>query len=54
MIPMKAAPKLPPLRLYDRPRLCRSAKIAKKVGPFAGYHKDREGMNKVLNAPRRS
>jgi ribonucleoside-diphosphate reductase alpha chain len=29
-----------------------SAKIAKKVGPFAGYHKDREGMNKVLKMHR--
>jgi ribonucleoside-diphosphate reductase alpha chain len=29
-----------------------SAKIAKKVGPFAGYHKDREGMNKVLRMHR--
>lgn len=25
-----------------------SAKIAKVVGPFAGYHKDQDGMNKVL------
>lgn len=25
-----------------------SAKIARRVGPFAGYHKDREAMNKVL------
>jgi len=25
-----------------------SARMARKVGPFAGYHKDREGMNKVL------
>lgn len=29
-----------------------SAKIAKKVGPFAGYHKDREAMNKVLRMHR--
>lgn len=29
-----------------------SAKIAKRVGPFAGYHKDREGMNKVLRMHR--
>jgi ribonucleoside-diphosphate reductase alpha chain len=29
-----------------------SAKIAKKVGPFAGYHKDREGMNNVLKMHR--
>jgi ribonucleoside-diphosphate reductase alpha chain len=29
-----------------------SAKIAKKVGPFAGYHKDRDGMNKVLKMHR--
>jgi ribonucleoside-diphosphate reductase alpha chain len=29
-----------------------SAKMAKKVGPFAGYHKDREGMNKVLKMHR--
>jgi ribonucleoside-diphosphate reductase alpha chain len=29
-----------------------SSKIAKKVGPFAGYHKDREGMNKVLKMHR--
>ena len=29
-----------------------SAKIAKRVGPFAGYHKDREGMNKVLKMHR--
>lgn len=29
-----------------------SAKIARKVGPFAGYHKDREGMNKVLRMHR--
>ncbi len=31
-----------------------SAKIAKRVGPFAGYHKDREGMNKVLKMHRRA
>jgi ribonucleoside-diphosphate reductase alpha chain len=29
-----------------------SAKIARKVGPFAGYHKDREGMMKVLKQHR--
>lgn len=29
-----------------------SAKIAKRVGPFAGYHKDREAMNKVLRMHR--
>jgi ribonucleoside-diphosphate reductase alpha chain len=29
-----------------------SAQIAKKVGPFAGYHKDREAMNKVLKMHR--
>jgi ribonucleoside-diphosphate reductase alpha chain len=29
-----------------------SAKIARKVGPFAGYDKDREGMNKVLRMHR--
>lgn len=29
-----------------------SAKIARKVGPFAGYHKDREGMAKVLKQHR--
>jgi ribonucleoside-diphosphate reductase alpha chain len=29
-----------------------SAKIAKKVGPFAGYHKDRDGMNNVLRMHR--
>src|SRR5580692_2356255 len=29
-----------------------SAKIAKRVGPFAGYHKDREAMNKVLKMHR--
>lgn len=29
-----------------------SAKIAKVVGPFAGYHKDQEGMNKVLRMHR--
>lgn len=29
-----------------------SARIAKRVGPFAGYHKDREGMNKVLRMHR--
>ena len=29
-----------------------SAKMAKKVGPFAGYHKDREGMSKVLRMHR--
>jgi ribonucleoside-diphosphate reductase alpha chain len=29
-----------------------SARIAKKVGPFAGYHKDREAMNKVLKMHR--
>ncbi len=29
-----------------------SAKIAKIVGPFAGYHKDTEGMNKVLRMHR--
>src|SRR5579862_1993021 len=29
-----------------------SARMARKVGPFAGYHKDREGMNKVLRQHR--
>jgi ribonucleoside-diphosphate reductase alpha chain len=29
-----------------------SAKIAKKVGPFAGYHKDREDMNKIIKMHR--
>jgi len=29
-----------------------SAKIAKRVGPFAGYHKDREAMNGVLKMHR--
>ena len=29
-----------------------SAKIAKVVGPFAGYHKDQDGMNKVLKIHR--
>jgi ribonucleoside-diphosphate reductase alpha chain len=29
-----------------------SAKIAKVVGPFAGYHKDQEGVNKVLKMHR--
>ncbi|HET7528906.1 MAG TPA: vitamin B12-dependent ribonucleotide reductase [Candidatus Saccharimonadales bacterium] len=29
-----------------------SARIAKVVGPFAGYHKDREGMNNVLRMHR--
>ncbi len=29
-----------------------SAKMAKRVGPFAGYHKDREGMAKVLKMHR--
>jgi ribonucleoside-diphosphate reductase alpha chain len=29
-----------------------SAKIAKKVGPFAGYDKDKEGMNSVLRMHR--
>ncbi|MBX4201639.1 vitamin B12-dependent ribonucleotide reductase [Candidatus Saccharibacteria bacterium] len=29
-----------------------SARIAKVVGPFAGYHKDQEGMNKVLKMHR--
>lgn len=29
-----------------------SAKIARKVGPFAGYHKDREAMNNVLSMHR--
>ncbi len=29
-----------------------SAKIAKRVGPFAGYNKDREGMNRVLRKHR--
>jgi ribonucleoside-diphosphate reductase alpha chain len=29
-----------------------SAKIARKVGPFAGYHKDREAMNQVLKMHR--
>jgi ribonucleoside-diphosphate reductase alpha chain len=29
-----------------------SAKIAKVVGPFAGYHKDQDGVNKVLKMHR--
>ncbi len=29
-----------------------SAKIAKRVGPFAGYNKDRDGMNRVLRKHR--
>lgn len=29
-----------------------SAKIAKRVGPFAGYEKDKEGMNRVLRKHR--
>lgn len=29
-----------------------SAKMAKKVGPFAGFHKDRQAMNKVLKMHR--
>lgn len=29
-----------------------SARMARKVGPFAGYHKDREAMNKVLRQHR--
>jgi ribonucleoside-diphosphate reductase alpha chain len=29
-----------------------SAKIAKKVGPFAGYHKDKDGMNIVIKMHR--
>lgn len=29
-----------------------SAKIARKIGPFAGFHKDREGMLKVLRQHR--
>ncbi len=29
-----------------------SAKIAKRVGPFAGYHKDKEGMIRVLKKHR--
>jgi ribonucleoside-diphosphate reductase alpha chain len=29
-----------------------SAKIAKKVGPFAGYHKDKDGMNNVIKMHR--
>jgi ribonucleoside-diphosphate reductase alpha chain len=29
-----------------------SAKIAKRVGPFAGFHKDREGMLKVIKQHR--
>jgi ribonucleoside-diphosphate reductase alpha chain len=29
-----------------------SAKIAKRVGPFAGYNKDKEGMNRVLRKHR--
>src|SRR6201999_4060032 len=29
-----------------------SARIAAKVGPFAGFHKDREGMLKVLRMHR--
>lgn len=30
-----------------------SAKIAKRVGPFAGYHKDQDGMLKVLRMHRK-
>lgn len=29
-----------------------SARLAQRVGPFAGYHKDQEGMNKVLRMHR--
>ena len=29
-----------------------SAKIARKIGPFAGFHKDREGMIKILKQHR--
>lgn len=29
-----------------------SAKIAERVGPFAGYHKDSEGMNRILKKHR--
>jgi len=29
-----------------------SAKIANRVGPFAGYHKDRDGMLNVLKMHR--
>jgi ribonucleoside-diphosphate reductase alpha chain len=29
-----------------------SAKIARKIGPFSGYHKDRDGMNKILKQHR--
>jgi len=29
-----------------------SAKIARRVGPFAGYHKDKEAMNRVLKMHR--
>lgn len=29
-----------------------SAKIANRVGPFAGYHKDKEGVNRVLKMHR--
>ena len=29
-----------------------SAKLARRVGPFAGYHKDQEGMNRVLKMHR--
>ncbi|HET6863970.1 MAG TPA: vitamin B12-dependent ribonucleotide reductase [Candidatus Saccharimonadales bacterium] len=29
-----------------------SAKIAKVVGPFAGYHKDQDGMNRILRQHR--
>lgn len=31
-----------------------SARIAKRVGPFAGFHKDREGMLKVLQMHRQA
>jgi ribonucleoside-diphosphate reductase alpha chain len=31
-----------------------SAKIARKVGPFAGFHKDREGMLRVLKMHRQA
>lgn len=31
-----------------------SAKIARRVGPFAGFHKDREGMLKVLSMHRKA
>ncbi|MCA9348694.1 vitamin B12-dependent ribonucleotide reductase [Candidatus Saccharibacteria bacterium] len=31
-----------------------SARIARRVGPFAGYHKDRENMNKIIKLHRQA